>query len=83
MLSTFVRRFSDLVLQKIVLSIQRGASLVYRHGLLRKGVGLCHGVGGSVFALLAVSDAFHHLLNPEMRSKYLLRAMHLAFIATA
>ncbi|KAL0959135.1 hypothetical protein HGRIS_014425 [Hohenbuehelia grisea] len=41
----------------ILASMLRGASLVYRHGLLRKGVGLCHGVAGSVYALLAVSSA--------------------------
>ncbi|TFK87683.1 hypothetical protein K466DRAFT_490406 [Polyporus arcularius HHB13444] len=35
----------------------RAAELVYTRGLLRKGIGLCHGVGGAVYALLAVSDA--------------------------
>lgn len=44
------------LLQKVIASVQAGASLVYRHGLLKKGVGLCHGIAGSVFALLAVSD---------------------------
>ncbi|KAI0718439.1 hypothetical protein C8T65DRAFT_639085 [Cerioporus squamosus] len=38
-------------------AMTRGAELVYTQGLLRKGVGLCHGVGGTVYALLAVSDA--------------------------
>ena len=34
-----------------------GAALVYTHGLLRKGVGLCHGAAGSVCALLAAAAA--------------------------
>lgn len=37
-------------------ALARGAELVYECGLLRKGVGLCHGVAGSVYTLLAVSD---------------------------
>jgi Lanthionine synthetase C-like protein len=62
---------------------------VYRHGLLRKGVGICHGVAGSVYALLAVSDILdHHSTNPAKpdqtpSKKYLLRAVHLAHLATS
>ncbi|KAI0788913.1 hypothetical protein BC629DRAFT_1440115 [Irpex lacteus] len=37
-------------------ALLRGADLVYERGLLRKGVGLCHGIAGSVYTLLAVSD---------------------------
>ncbi|KAI0084986.1 hypothetical protein BDY19DRAFT_997221 [Irpex rosettiformis] len=37
-------------------ALARGAELVYARGLLRKGIGLCHGVAGSVYTLLAVSD---------------------------
>ncbi|KAF9458544.1 hypothetical protein BDZ94DRAFT_1325422 [Collybia nuda] len=46
-------------------SLRAGARLVYRHGLLRKGLGLCHGVAGSVFALLAASDALDLSINPH------------------
>ncbi|KAH9914166.1 uncharacterized protein BXZ73DRAFT_92830 [Epithele typhae] len=43
----------------------RAGELIYTHGLLRKGVGLCHGVAGSVFALLAISDALdEHATSP-------------------
>jgi len=42
---------------KLCHSLQLGARVVYKQGLLRKGVGLCHGVAGNVFALLAASDA--------------------------
>ncbi|KAK7052535.1 Lanthionine synthetase c family protein [Favolaschia claudopus] len=80
------------LLGKVIGAVQAGASLVYRHGLLSKGVGLCHGVGGSVFALLAVSD----LLDPARKAiktktnaipsketnYYLSRAVHLAQLAT-
>lgn len=41
----------------IIATTTRAAELVYTTGLVRKGTGLCHGVGGNVYALLAVSDA--------------------------
>ncbi|EIN04685.1 hypothetical protein PUNSTDRAFT_138330 [Punctularia strigosozonata HHB-11173 SS5] len=40
----------------ILSAARKAAELVYRRGFLRKGVGLCHGVGGSVYALLAASQ---------------------------
>lgn len=43
--------------ESIVAATTRAAQLVYTRGLLRKGTGLCHGVAGSVYALLAVSAA--------------------------
>ena len=52
---------------------------MYTKGLLRKGVGICHGVAGTVYALLAVSDAME---SPQLKEKYLLQAIHLADIAT-
>lgn len=58
---------------------------MYRHGLLRKGVGICHGVAGSVYALIAISDILdHHSTNPGQmpNKKYLSRAVHLAHMAT-
>ncbi|KAJ8488071.1 hypothetical protein ONZ51_g3790 [Trametes cubensis] len=42
--------------ETIVATMKRAGELVYTRGFLRKGVGLCHGVGGSVYALLAVSE---------------------------
>ena len=42
----------------------RAAELVYTRGFLRKGVGLCHGVAGSVFALLAASSALDPPRSP-------------------
>jgi len=71
MISSFLR-------DRIVAALQRGGELVYTHGLLRKGVGLCHGVGGSVYALLAVSDA----LDSGEDTYWLVRAVHLAHLAT-
>ncbi|KAF8641391.1 hypothetical protein AX16_010010 [Volvariella volvacea WC 439] len=85
-------RFSDTsrgsTLNRLSQSIQRAASLVYTHGFLRKGVGLCHGVGGSVFSLLAVSDALDpknlrsHSPRPAGAPTYLEMATHLAFLGT-
>lgn len=48
----------------IVTATTRGGDLVYARGLLRKGVGLCHGVGGSVYALLAISDLLDSIPAP-------------------
>lgn len=104
MLSTFFKRsllhpeqlpVSQALHDKIITAFHRGASLVYRHGLLRKGVGLCHGTGGSVFALLAVSDILNydekhfraHVSNetsfPLSTNYYLLHAIHLAHLAAS
>lgn len=86
--------------EKIVLSLQRGADIVYERGFLRKGVGLCHGVAGCVYALLAVSDILDSASSSPVEetsststtasatstttaNKYLLRATHLAHLATA
>lgn len=60
-------------------SLARGGQLVYEHGVLRKGVGLCHGVAGSVYTLLGVSDA----LDAEPHGEWFLRAAHLAQLACA
>ncbi|KAJ6475769.1 hypothetical protein C8R47DRAFT_1142393 [Mycena vitilis] len=77
-------------LEKVIVSVQAGASLAYRHGLLSKGLGLCHGVAGSVFALLAVSDVLDVRTQKSKTSKanashgeryYLARAVHLAQLA--
>ncbi|TFK45266.1 hypothetical protein OE88DRAFT_1669522 [Heliocybe sulcata] len=59
-------------------SLQKGAQCVYKRGLLRKGVGLCHGVAGSIYALL---DASHTLDNSESKT-WIERAMYLAVRAT-
>lgn len=74
-------------------SLLQGADLVYTHGLLRKGVGLCHGISGSIYALLSVSDtlADHNTkgkANPEGSraltiDNRLLQAIHLAQMATS
>ncbi|KAH9475889.1 LanC-like protein GCL2 [Psilocybe cubensis] len=69
---------ADGVRDDIVRSIQQGARFVYKHGLLRKGVGLCHGVAGSVYALLAASDA----LDSSSNKRFFAKAAHLAFLAT-
>ncbi|KAK0473355.1 lanthionine synthetase C-like protein [Armillaria novae-zelandiae] len=77
----------DRLIDKAVASIRKGASLVYRHGFLRKGIGLCHGVGGSIYALLSVSDTL--ALMPEDSDRrhnsiyYFQRAVHLAYLATS
>ena len=61
---------------KIITALERGASVTYARGFLRKGVGLCHGVAGSVFALLAVFDAL------PSNTLYFRQAVHLAQVST-
>lgn len=81
--------------ERFVVSLQRGCALVYMHGLLRKGVGLCHGIAGSVYALLAASDILDDPSNVGTSSTagstsvglghhapYLAQAGHLAHQAT-
>ncbi|OBZ77248.1 LanC-like protein 2 [Grifola frondosa] len=99
LLSTFLQRASHSpslelpspLLESIIAALKRGGELVYARGLLRKGVGLCHGVAGSVYALLAVSDALDKTLVgtqgrdhvDENDAYWLLRAVHLADLAAA
>ncbi len=72
-------------------ALNKGADIVYIKGLLRKGVGLCHGVAGSVYALLATSDALNHgdeqyllTVGDDVKmNTWLFRAIHLAQLATA
>ncbi|KAL0566997.1 hypothetical protein V5O48_015000 [Marasmius crinis-equi] len=78
-------RISPTTQTRLISSLRAGASLVYRHGLLRKGIGLCHGIAGSIYALLAAADAI--ALVPEDGNKrnagyYFGRAVHLAELAT-
>ncbi|KAF5340392.1 hypothetical protein D9611_007818 [Ephemerocybe angulata] len=82
----------DLV-TRIQFAIQKAADLVYTQGLLRKGLGLCHGVSGSVYALLSASSALsiHYtalgkplkfdLGAADADSGYLKKAVHLAHLA--
>lgn len=57
--------------------------MVYHHGLLRKGLGICHGIAGSVYALLAASAAFHALGDTQQEEKAFGRAVHLALLTTS
>jgi hypothetical protein len=66
------------LLSKVIASLERGASLVYTKGFLRKGVGLCHGVSGSVYALLAASE----VLPAGKNTVCFWQAVHLAHLAT-
>ncbi|KAJ3900003.1 hypothetical protein F5879DRAFT_974483 [Lentinula edodes] len=74
---------STAFLTSLATAIQRAASLVYQKGLLCKGVGLCHGVAGSVYALLAASDAMGLWKHYEHSKVHFLRAIHLAHLATS
>ena len=73
---------SSTLQNKLLISIQRSANLVYKEGFLRKGVGLCHGVGGSVYALLSVSEVLDPSGDSNQNCPYLLCATELAHLAT-
>ncbi|KIJ22371.1 hypothetical protein M422DRAFT_62478 [Sphaerobolus stellatus SS14] len=65
-------------ISEIIKSLHLAGNLIYKRGFLRKGVGLCHGVGGSVYALLAISD----VLDAKDADKgYFAQAAHLAHLA--
>jgi hypothetical protein len=88
LLGTVLRRQNDSALvvpaplqDKIVRALDLGAELLYARGFLRKGVGLCHGAGGSVFALLAVATAFRARGDEARAGRWLCRAAHLAELA--
>ncbi|KAF8815966.1 hypothetical protein BYT27DRAFT_7078383 [Phlegmacium glaucopus] len=71
---------NDAVTAKIRTAIRCGAALIYKCGLLRKGVGLCHGTAGSVYALLSASAV---LDTPESSNRPIfIQAVHLAHLAT-
>ncbi|KAF9044368.1 hypothetical protein BJ165DRAFT_1528916 [Panaeolus papilionaceus] len=76
---------ADGLVPRLEAALTRGGMLIYRRGLLRKGVGLCHGVAGSVYALLAVSDVLDSGSDVDLQSKssWLQRALELAHIATS
>jgi len=71
------------LVDNLAAAIQRGAAIVYERGLLRKGVGLCHGVAGSVYALLAACDVMGIWKRNEHSKVYFLSAIHLAHLATS
>lgn len=71
---------SDAVTAKIRTAIRRGAALVYKCGLLRKGVGLCHGTAGSVYALLSASAVLD--IPESFNRQFFVQAVHLAHLAT-
>ncbi|THH26889.1 hypothetical protein EUX98_g7298 [Antrodiella citrinella] len=71
----------DTLAQSTQIALIRGGELVYNRGLLRKSVGLCHGVAGSVYALLAISSVLDSD-SAEHQGMWLKRAVHLALLAT-
>ncbi|KAE9402172.1 hypothetical protein BT96DRAFT_816835, partial [Gymnopus androsaceus JB14] len=76
-------RLSESFQTGLAAAIQQAAAVVYERGLLRKGVGLCHGVAGSVYALLAASDIMGLWKRYDHSKVYFLSAIHLAHLATA
>jgi hypothetical protein len=70
----------------IMSALSAGTTIIYEKGLLRKGVGLCHGVAGNVFPLVAASKAcFMQKNNGDMHALgdlCMRRAVHLAYLAT-
>lgn len=83
LLATLLRRgtVKDETKQAARTALAKGGRLVYERGLLRKGVGLCHGVAGNVYALLAVSEALDDATRLRVEGEWFRRALHLAHLA--
>lgn len=80
---TISRMLPDASREAMREAVIKGAHIVYTRGLLRKGTGLCHGVAGSVFALLAAAEAFattDGVDSPLVVDQHK-RAAHLAVLA--
>jgi hypothetical protein len=84
-------RSGEETIRKLGKLLGSGAQLVYKRGLLRKGVGLCHGIGGNIYALLAASNILDSSsLGPEFEMEgseqndrqYFAKAAHMAYLAT-
>lgn len=83
--STILKREAELSVppglqSRLKSSIDRASDLIYREGFLKKGVGLCHGVSGSVFALLAASDVLDSM-EKELPERFY-QAVHLAVLGS-
>ncbi|KAI0047879.1 hypothetical protein FA95DRAFT_1558657 [Auriscalpium vulgare] len=74
-LSCSTLEFSSELENSLVSALVRGASLTHSRGLLRKGPGLCHGVGGTATVLFQAADALAS--QPEEQRACLRRALHL------
>jgi hypothetical protein len=56
-------------------------TVIWPRGLLRKGVGLCHGISGNGYTLLCLATATRNLGLEESSSKWTTRAMQYARFA--
>ena len=84
--STILKRASEFSISpglqsRLKSAIDRASDLIYREGFLKKGVGLCHGVSGSVFALLAASDALDGY-DKDLLPERFYQAVHLAVLGS-
>ena len=84
--STVLKRTSELSVSpglqsRLKYAIDRASDLIYEEGFLKKGVGLCHGVSGSVFALLAASDALDGY-DKDLLPERFYQAVHLAVLGS-
>ena len=84
--STILKRASELSVSpglqsRLKSAIDRASDLIYREGFLKKGVGLCHGVSGGVFALLSASDALDGY-DKDLLPERFYQAVHLAVLGS-
>ena len=84
--STILKRASEFSIppglqSKLRSAIVKASDLTYREGFLTKGVGLCHGVSGSVFALLAASEVLDGGEKGLLPGRFY-QAVHLAFLGS-
>ncbi|KAK4698185.1 hypothetical protein P7C70_g8099, partial [Phenoliferia sp. Uapishka_3] len=65
---------------RVITGLDRSATAVWERGLLRKGPGICHGIGGSAWVLLAASQA--PFLPPAIQAKYRSQAISMGVFVT-
>eukprot|EP00884_Botryococcus_braunii_P020349 jgi/Botrbrau1/6999/Bobra.0165s0029.1 len=53
----FCKAYEVLGDEKYLEAAERGGEVVWKYGLLRKGPGLCHGIAGNGYALIALHNA--------------------------
>ncbi|KAF9647621.1 hypothetical protein BDM02DRAFT_2534148 [Thelephora ganbajun] len=84
--STILKRAAELSVSpglqsRLKSAVHRASDLIYAEGFLKKGVGLCHGVSGSVFALLAASDTLDGH-DKDLLPERFYQAVHLAVLGS-
>ncbi|KAH8916026.1 hypothetical protein BT69DRAFT_1288129 [Atractiella rhizophila] len=67
--------------EKLLASVRKAADCLWQKGLLKKGINICHGVAGSAYGFLHLSNLPSNILSNEERHDYLWKATRFALFA--